>query len=230
MRVSVATGNFIQKSGDSMTGRLRISTNNEPVLVLDDPTAADILRMEGTLASVAKYYLAYNPSTDEFSLENGAVADKVGWTVATGSQVRGIVPLARMQAEEQSAENAGAVTLLVGATAIATLASMNVVAGDRILVAGLVAVTKGATTGLIRINVTKSAGTATIVWGVNKADLVDERPNILNGSLNQFALFGICEVTGTGTLTLQLAGLSAGSNSTVAIGDGDLYALRLVGV
>ncbi len=94
MRGSLNANN-VRRTGDSMTGRLLISTSNEPVLVLDDPNAANILRQEGTLASAVKYYLAYNPATDEFSFENGAAADKVGWTVATGSQVRGIVPLAR---------------------------------------------------------------------------------------------------------------------------------------
>ncbi len=228
MRGSLNANN-VRRTGDSMTGRLLISTSNEPVLVLDDPNAANILRQEGTLASAVKYYLAYNPATDEFSFENGAAADKVGWTVATGSQVRGIVPLARMLAEELTATNAGAVTLTAADTQIAALASMNVVAGDRILIMGKFISTKGATAGNTGIFVNKSAGTATIQLYDNDTESRDALLAVPNAAVVRNQIACIVKVTGTGTLTLQLGGFSIGSNSTVAIGDGEIHALRLTG-
>ncbi len=228
MRVSVATGNFVQKSGDRMTGQLIIDADIDPKLVMNDPNAADFWRMGWTLAAVAKGFLAYNPSTDEFSLETGAFADKVGWTVANGKQVRGIVPLARMQVDEQSASNAGAVTVTTSLTAVVLLASMNVVAGDRILYQGFMNLAKGVTAGTTSMVVDKSSGTATIQvynTGSTAGNSHDQTASITH----KLESSGIIKVTGTGTLVLRIAGVSNGSNGTVAIGDGQLYALQLQG-
>ncbi len=140
----------------------------------------------------------------------------------------GTVPLARMRAEEISAENAGAVTILVGLTNIVSLASMSVVAGDRILAAGFLICTKGATGGTNVYEIAQTAGTATIQV-VNSRGTVQWRNNVLAAEVDGFSTVQVVKVTVGGTLTLTLRAQSAGSNSSVVAADGQIYALRLVG-
>lgn len=149
----------------------------------------------------------------------------------TGGTDGNTIGLDALQVDEQSAENAGAITLSdpgTGFTVIAALASMSVVADDRIIVLGDVETTKGATGGLTDIRILKASGTATILFGNDLGDIQDGK-NIAANITHRHNLSGVIKVSGSGTLVLAIQGQSAGSNSTVAIGTGQLYALVIRG-
>jgi hypothetical protein len=138
-----------------------------------------------------------------------------------------VVPLGRMQRAESSDENGGIVTVLVTETSIVTLGSLGtVVVGDRILVCGYVEAVKGGTAGNTLIEISKGTGTATIVF-LNSAAFIRQRHYCQIGGTDNWAIFGIAKVTVGGTLTFKLTGLSAGSDSTVAAGSGQLHAIVL---
>jgi hypothetical protein len=131
---------------------------------------------------------------------------------------------------ETSAENAGVVTVLATSTLVTSVSfSGGVKNGDRISIEGIYEFTKGATPGIQSLTLSPSGGsTATI-------EFIHDNPTHVEttGSLVQAAAQAaintstILKVTGDGTLTLEMYGTSIGSNSTVAIGDGQLYAYFL---
>ena len=144
----------------------------------------------------------------------------------------GTVPLARMQVDEQNAENAGTVTLTVGSdVTIISLPSMNVTNGDRILVYGSILANKGGTAGVTTLVINKESGGATISVfpSANNVDIKDQVEQPASTSLYPRTISGFVTVTGTGTLVLRLRGYVTGSSTTVTAGDGSFIALVLRG-
>jgi len=150
--------------------------------------------------------------------------------IVNGKLGAGIVPLARMQREKPSAKNAGAVAVLAANTTIQTLALQDVLANDLLLMSARVQGTKGGVAGNTDIFINKNAGTATF-FAYNDRLLLDRRHfNTPAGAVIIETLVGIFVIFTGGTLTLEVSGASAGSNLTVAIGDGQIEALVLRGV
>jgi hypothetical protein len=151
-----------------------------------------------------------------------------------GDMKEGVVPLARMQVDEQVAGNAGSVTLTLGsAVTVASLASMDVSTGDRILVYGSAYIYKNGTVGRSSLIINKESGTAAILVraSANNADIIDSKDHDVTGYGGglSFKPVGVVQVTTGGTLVLRLRGYSEGSSGTVDAGDGELYALVLRG-
>lgn len=133
-----------------------------------------------------------------------------------------------LQVDEQSAENAGAVTVLVGTTEVIALPSMNVLAGDRILVNALFAGTKGVTAGDVSIAIQQLSGTATI-QSFNDKNYIAISEDIAANKIMENHISGMFKVTVSGTSVLRLWAASAGSNVAVLAGDGQIHALVLRG-
>lgn len=132
---------------------------------------------------------------------------------------------------EQSAENAGIITVTASTTLIAELPSMTVAVGDRIMIGVFLQIAKGATAGLTRIRTYKQSGTATIVFGNDYSEgdeaLYQDASPIIPDF--RFSATYIARVTVAGTLVLSFNAASGGSDGTVAAGAGQLYALVLKG-
>lgn len=137
----------------------------------------------------------------------------------------GVVPLARMQRTEASAQS-GAVTVTSSDTSVITLSLGTVNSGDRILVTAWMRATKGATGGTTLMYVGQSAGTATITT-LNSEVILKTSMNVPASSLQDQLISGVIKVTGTGTLTLRITGNSAGSDSSVPSGGSQVHAIVL---
>ena len=133
-----------------------------------------------------------------------------------------------LKVDEQSAENAGAVTVTALGVAIVSLPSMTVAVGDRVLVYASLLAVKGATAGDDSVWVSQAAGTAVGTFLHNYSILKHIESVLASGNL-AIVLAGVFKITGAGTLTLRLDGDSAGSDSTVSAGAADIHALVLRG-
>mgnify|MGYP001594987112 CR=1 FL=1 len=163
--------------------------------------------------------------------EAAVVFSAAGPTHVGGAQGN-TLGLDALQVNEQSAENAAAVTLpseSIGFVGIATLAEMTVAAGDRVILAAIVPLTKGATAGIEKIQAVKQIGTATI-QAYNDTSEIQASRQLLANEVRNILLSGVVKVTVSGTLTIRVQGISDGSDSTIAIGAGQLYVLVLRGV
>jgi len=141
--------------------------------------------------------------------------------------IAGTVKLARMQRTEVSSENAGIVTVLLTLTIITDINLGTVNSGDRVLVSAFVRSLKGGTAGDNRFFINKSAGTATIQAYNNFSAVINEMHAVVANKTFDISMFGIIKVTGTGTLTLRFRSTSAGGNSTISVGAGELHGIVL---
>lgn len=143
-----------------------------------------------------------------------------------GVMTVGKVPLSRMRRIEVSSENAGTVTLLASSTLVTSIDLGTVVTGDRIFVTAVAAPTKGVTAGDTSIFIDKSSGTALVTANQN-ASSVYSKSVVGASAASTISLSGIMKVGTGGTLVLSLYGQSAGSNSDILGGLGEVYALVL---
>lgn len=128
---------------------------------------------------------------------------KVGWS--------------KLFRQRDEAQNAGAVTVLAGGTDIVTMPARNVFVGEFVLAQCRLQISKGATAGQTDL-LLNNGGSASIVWVTDSASpRISDRA--LAAQVMAWHLIGIGRVTVSGTLTLAARGVSAGSNSTVAIGE-----------
>lgn len=169
----------------------------------------------------ARQHMVFSNDGNGSYILNGLTID------STGKVSAGIVPLARMQRTEGDAANSGSVTVNVSLITIVTLNLGTVNSGDRILISAAAGLTKGGTTGLTTVLVQQDSGTATIAALSGETRLFAPTTTHLLNTLFTFPVNGIIRVTGTGTLVLKLAGTSSSSDSTVAIGAGQLHAIVL---
>ena len=149
--------------------------------------------------------------------------------IHTGGVQGNTLGIDAIKVDEQSAENAGVLTVTGVTTEIVQLPSMTVAAGDRIIITAYIARTKGATAGRSMVYVEKLSGTATIVVA-NDQVRISEVPYDQISVVALATIAGVWKVTGAGTLVLRMFGISEGSNYTVEAGDGQLHALVLRGV
>jgi hypothetical protein len=126
--------------------------------------------------------------------------------------------------DEDSSENAGIVTLLSTTTLITSIDFGTVKVGDRIHIDAAVGFTKGGTLGAMSTQLAKKSGdTAVIEFVHDSTTLFQKTPAYGSAVTGNLAMSAILKVTGAGTLELEFSGASAGSDSTVAAGDGELY-------
>jgi hypothetical protein len=88
-----------------------------------------------------------------------------------------------------------------------------VTAGDRIDVSAMTSLTPSIS-GTISLTVGKSAGSATIAFYEDNASMSDIH-NVAGGAPYAFSARGVCKVTGSGTLTLQLSNSYGGTPTVV---------------
>lgn len=207
--IPIATVNF-QRNGSSINNIANTNINDMRPMVMVDA-------MEG-----------YRPSTAAIAsrIVVSNTSGEINYTATNATNLTaGISSLIR---DEQSAQNAGVITVAVGVTTIVDVASMNVINGDRILITGLCESTKGATAGSTLIEIMQASGTATILTYNGRTELrmnsYDQASEVAYRTLS-----GIIKVTGTGTLVLRMRGLSNGSDSSVAPSGGQFHALVLKG-
>ena len=159
--------------------------------------------------------------------EAAVVFSAAGHTHIGGAQGN-TLGLDAIRVDEQSAENAGAVTVITAGVEIVALPAMTVAAGDRVMVYAEIQIAKGVTAGDTSVRVDKLAGTATGVW-CDDAPYMKHTSYVPASDPLRLALSGMYKITGAGTLTLRLFGESEGSDSTVAAGEADIHALVLRG-
>lgn len=137
---------------------------------------------------------------------------------AASTLARGFIPdnIPGIMTGEVTAKNAGIVTLS-GDVQILTMNFGAVTAGDRIAVDSITIGTKGATSGQVVVTLDKASGTATIIFGADDTSRVF-RQYVGNAELQACPVSGIIQVTGSGTLVMQLHGTSAASTFTIAAG------------
>lgn len=184
------------------------------------------ISLSGTVGGT--YTLGGTPTIPASGLTGTMTSATQDLITRTGTLAAGTVPLARMQRDEQTAQNAAAVTVTSGGVTVATLPSMTVVAGDRIHVTARVTMTKGTTAGISWAGIFRTTVDATVVVGVDAVDVHDRRDQSAS-SIHVWTVSSIWRVTVGGTVTFTLQCGSGGSDGTVGIGDGDIYALVLKG-
>lgn len=161
------------------------------------------------------WQMFYDRVTDRIAARRApAAANPIIWTTVMTIRAR----------QEFSSENAAAVTITAVATTVVTVNAGTVAVGDRILVTAKMVAAKGATAGRTWIRVQRNSGTASVEFTHN--DTQAESAIEVSASIGSYQyLSTIAKVTVAGTLVFALMGESGGSDSTVAIGDGGLYAL-----
>jgi len=172
-------------------------------------------------------------ATDNAYDIGSSAANKPRDLYLAGAVKAGTIPLARMQVDEQSGSSTTAWTTVL--TDLVTLASMNVVAGDRVDITAYLDCTPASSTTSMQVFIKQSAGTATGEWIVSggTASTTDKllwrlrNPDV--GTTRQVVTLRTwLRITGTGTLTLRIAAIATGANASAS--QIDLNALVLRGV
>jgi hypothetical protein len=118
-------------------------------------------------------------------------------------------------------DNAGLVTVTTGGIQVTPLDLGTVTSGDVFYIETKLNYTKGGTSGSSNYLINKASGTATIAFPATA--IADTQDDTAATSYNK-QLGGICFVTGSGTLVMQVYGYSHASDSSVFAGDCDLAA------
>jgi hypothetical protein len=222
------SGAYVRKTGDTMTGALTIATSAAQPLIINRSDASDGRHLVFQRGGITQAEIAILNAEPKLRVRDSGANERLTLRSDTGLLGTGLIPLSMLRVDEETGQNAGVVTILAAATQIVSLASMTVAVGDRIFWSGFARVLKGATTGHTQVFCNHVSGTAVLAeaLGLTGADL---DINQANATTEFRRISGIYMVTGAGTAVLGLGGLSAGSNSTVAINDGQLHALVLRG-
>lgn len=164
------------------------------------------------------------------AVQEGDVAFSATGHNHSGGANGSTIGLDALRVDEQSAENAGAVTLSAADTLIAELASMTVAAGDRILCVAYARANMIASAQIIQLAIVKSAGTATITFANDLSEIRLGSATIASET-HRGVLSAIGRITVSGTITLRLVGqaLNPTDGGTVPIGEGQLHAIVLRG-
>jgi hypothetical protein len=118
-------------------------------------------------------------------------------------------------------DNSGGMTVTSGGVQIATLDLGAVTAGDVFYAEAQIVYLKGGTDGSGLYYINQASGTATIAFATTA--ISDTRNDIAYTTYGRH-MGGMCFVTGSGTLVMQIQGISDGSDSSIAAGGGDLAA------
>lgn len=147
--------------------------------------------------------------------------DIIGGTLNVGN-----VPIGRVAQSIVSSSNGGLVTLTASDTIILTLGLGFAFSDVQILLQVGMLGTKGATSGRSKVRIFQSTGTAvadfrttTQEFGVSSFVSANDVWNV--------CYTGILEITTSGTITIGVNGLSAGSDMTIAAGECALHGMVL---
>jgi len=167
------------------------------------------------------------PKNTIASISPSAIVRRAIITNGAGVSVWGT--LADMiRANVSNLNSGGAISNLAAAgTSITTVDLGTVVAGDIILASGFFEYS-GSVNGEVEARIIKDSGTATVTMLATSASLRGSTVQIAGGAGNA-AVNGIINVTGSGTLVLQLSGRDSLETADVAQNFGQLQALVLVG-
>ncbi|MEK7245080.1 MAG: hypothetical protein AAB223_03585 [Pseudomonadota bacterium] len=226
MRIG-AGDEFLRLTGGTITGAVQINVNAAFPLTLNRPDGVGNVGVAIEHAGVRAVGYSANPVEPFVRIIREAGTNIMDVRSDTGLLGTGLIPLSMLRRGEDTAQNAGVVTVLAALTSICTAAlAVAVVAGDRLIVTAHATGTKGATAGNTQIGVRMSAGLATVVWDRSTSSS-DQSAHHLNGIIPPLAIGATGLVTVGGTCTIELYGLSAGSNWSVAAAAANLYVLTL---
>ncbi len=190
---------------DASTGAVSVITGAEAA----SPTAPSITAGKLPVAQIAL-------TTSTTAITNSIITDE-----RTAYKYQNIVTLDLFRRNESTATTTGA-TVTAVATSVASISLGTVNSGDRVNVSGWFQGTKGATAGITRAQFVTS-GTATVsLAGGAYANQYTAISTEVGFSISAWIL-----VTGSGTLTVDLKGISAGSDLTVPNTQGSLYGIVL---
>lgn len=159
--------------------------------------------------------------TEAYRILSGAVVSAVRAATATTASYLDF-------ATEASAKTSGVATLTAAGADLLTLDLGTVTAGQKYWIEGQIKDgTKGGTAGTTKMSILLSSGAATIKFMNDATELVTSSVITASITLSCFKLGGILHITGSGTCVMKIRGLSAGSDTTVAAGDVQIYATRM---
>ena len=127
---------------------------------------------------------------------------------------------------EYSAANAGLITVTGAPTTIITLDIGTLTLGARILITISIQGSKGGTAGDVHFKTLRNTGTGSITFAHNLSDTHHAQYLIANEDWYITTSF-VGKIIQAGTLTLELTGVSGGSDFTIAISEGQIHALVL---
>lgn len=161
----------------------------------------------------------YDHSTDTFALWIGGVFI-ARWNAS--GQFDGVIPLARLIRATGAGTSGSPITITTSTTGICSTPSMNVTSGDRIWVQAQVQVQKLTSLGHVTLIVQKGSGTATIEVTPGWLELYEARHDIPINAYRTINIAGFMKVTATGTLVMDLVGLTSTDTASIATDNGQL--------
>ena len=226
MRGSLS-GSFLRTTGGTMTGQLTINSDVAPLIILNRPDGLSSQFIAARLAGADRWRMVTMSTEPGYRLTDGGGADRLSARLDNGLLGGSIIPLSMLRREELDGENAGAVTLVAaGVTTIVDVtAAANVVAGDHVVCYVDVTGTKGATAGMVTLELLDQ-GTANVQWAKD-AILTRRHWDWPVSTVYGVALTAIARVVNGGVLTMRLQGQSLGSDLSIGAGGGELRLLIL---
>ncbi len=89
------TGNFVRKTGDTMTGALTINGNLDPAFVIIRPDGANYDAIDVRQVAGGRYIFRVNSVQPVLRIADGGGAERDTYDMTNGKMLAGIVPLAR---------------------------------------------------------------------------------------------------------------------------------------
>lgn len=234
----VASQQSIKAYVDSGTVTMTNKTLTSPVIntqitgtaiVDEDDMASDSAVRVPTQQSVKAYVTSGTVTITNKTLTSPKINEDVAVT-ATASEINTACDGITATAAEINArcdgvpsistgQNAGVVTVTDSGVSIATVDLGTVTSGDFFYIEAQTTGTKGATEGRNLFYMNKSSGTATISY----AGTAISRSQYQEASISyEETLGGMVQVTGSGTLVMELYGYSFGSNLSISAGNADI--------
>jgi hypothetical protein len=99
--------------------------------------------------------------------------------------------------------------------------------GQVLFVEAYATMTKGITTGLIRLEITTSGSTAGLEIGGTLGTIYSDWYSLTSGTSDTFSLYGFYKISSPGTLSLNLLGSSQGSACTLTSGNAQIACAQL---
>ena len=231
---------FYMKATNANTGASTVNVNNLGIksitkdgadaLIANDILAGQIiaLQYDGTnfqlmSPSGESVYEDATQTLTNKTLTTPTITGNWGGGVMTSGTIR----LDRLKRIEVSNENAGAITVTSALTTVTTIDLGTVVTGDRVMITAYMVATKGGTLGDVTLRTIYDSGTGLIEVYHDALNLINRQHDVPAAKSIVMNLSGIIKINTGGTLILKLAAESVGSDSTVGIGSGQLYALVL---
>lgn len=196
------------------TGSEAASTNYYIWVIYNSTTTttAGLLSLSKTSPTMPSGY-TYKALVGELFNDSGSDFSYINWWNGTYF----------LDGEVKNRNSSGAVTIISGTT-ITSIDLGTVTAGDRIYVETYANIVKGATRGATNGSITKDSGTA-VIETLDNLTSITEQVTSEASDVDTVSPVGVLRVTTGGTLSIKFTGTSSGSNGTVAINGGQIYAI-----